>query len=114
MYFIIGIIILAIAIISLQCARRRSKKLKIQRIREAFGTIPGKKFSEKDLRYLMDSEDVNYDVDDITWNDLNMDEVYSRINNCNSFIGEQVLYRDLHCTNPNKQKVEDREKFIER
>ncbi len=114
MYFIIGIIILTVTIILLQCARIRRKKVKMQRIRESFGAIPGKKFSEKNLRYLMDSEDVDYDIDDITWNDLNMDAVYSRINSCNSFIGEQVLYRDLHCTSPNKQKVEDREKFIER
>ncbi len=36
-------------------------------------------------------------VDDITWNDLDMDEVFFRINHTGSFIGEQVLYHQLHC-----------------
>jgi len=35
-------------------------------------------------------------VDDITWNDLEMDEVFLHINQAKSFIGEQVLYHRLH------------------
>ena len=29
-------------------------------------------------------------IDEITWNDLEMDKLFSRVNNCSSFIGEQV------------------------
>ena len=36
-------------------------------------------------------------IGDITWNDLDMDEVFFRINHTGSFIGEQVLYHKLHC-----------------
>lgn len=35
-------------------------------------------------------------IDEITWNDLEMDEVFWRVNNTKSFIGEQVLYHRLH------------------
>ena len=35
-------------------------------------------------------------IDAITWSDLEMDEVFYRINNTRSFVGEQVLYRQLH------------------
>lgn len=35
-------------------------------------------------------------VDDITWNDLEMNEVFLRVNHTNSFMGEQVLYHKLH------------------
>ncbi len=38
-------------------------------------------------------------VDDITWNDMDMDAVFLRINHTGSFIGEQVLYHRLHCIN---------------
>ena len=38
------------------------------------------------------------DIDDITWNDLDMDDVFFRINNTKSFIGEQLLYHRLHST----------------
>ena len=37
-------------------------------------------------------------VDEVTWNDLEMDDVFFRINNTKSYIGEQVLYHKLHCT----------------
>jgi len=40
-----------------------------------------------------------YAVDDVTWTDLEMDEVYLRINQTGSYIGEQVLYRMLRSGN---------------
>lgn len=42
-----------------------------------------------------EKEQRNY-IDAITWNDLEMDEVFLRINNTKSFLGEQVLYHRLH------------------
>lgn len=36
------------------------------------------------------------EIDDITWQDLEMDEVFWRLNNTRSFVGEQVLYHRLH------------------
>ena len=41
-------------------------------------------------------EDNTGTIDDITWNDLEMDEVFFHINRTKSFIGEQVLYHRLH------------------
>lgn len=35
-------------------------------------------------------------IDDITWDDLEMDQVFLRINHTNCFIGEQKLYQRLH------------------
>lgn len=35
-------------------------------------------------------------IDDITWQDLEMDEVFWRLNNTKSFVGEQELYHRLH------------------
>ena len=40
-------------------------------------------------------------VDEVTWNDLEMDEVFLRINHTRSYIGEQVLYRSLHAVGEN-------------
>lgn len=34
-------------------------------------------------------------IDEVTWNDLNMDDVYYKLNHTRSFIGEQVLYKEL-------------------
>lgn len=45
-------------------------------------------------------------IDDITWNDLEMDHIFCRINNCNSFAGEQLLYHRLHCLAKNSSILE--------
>ena len=37
------------------------------------------------------SDTDNWQVDEITWNDLEMDEVFLRINHTNSFIGEHFI-----------------------
>ena len=38
-----------------------------------------------------------YAVDDITWNDLNMDKLYQRVNYAHSSCGEEYLYYRLRC-----------------
>ena len=37
----------------------------------------------------------DYSIDDVTWSDLEMDEIFLRINHTQSYIGEQVLYELL-------------------
>lgn len=37
----------------------------------------------------------DYSIDDVTWSDLEMDEIFLRINHTQSYIGEQVLYEIL-------------------
>ena len=34
-------------------------------------------------------------IDEVTWNDLNMDDMYFKLNHTRSFVGEQVLYKEL-------------------
>lgn len=34
-------------------------------------------------------------IDEVTWNDLNMDDMYLMLNHTRSFVGEQVLYKEL-------------------
>lgn len=45
-------------------------------------------------------------IDDITWNDLGMDEVFKRINNTNSSIGREFLYRMLREPDADKENLE--------
>lgn len=37
-------------------------------------------------------------IDDVTWFDLEMDQIYCEINHCKSFAGDQILYSKLHMT----------------
>lgn len=52
-------------------------------------------------------------IDDITWFDLEMDQIYCEINNCKSFAGEQILYSRLHMTGHQEKEVSDFQKKIE-
>lgn len=50
-------------------------------------------------------------VDDVTWNDLNMDAIFAEINHTHSYIGEQVLYNNLHELRK-QEEIEEYEKEI--
>ena len=53
-------------------------------------------------------------IDDITWDDLEMDDVFLRINHTDSFAGEQILYHKLHDVSAagNQEKFEKRQQFL--
>lgn len=51
-------------------------------------------------------------VDEITWNDLEMDEVYCKINNCKSFAGDQILFSTLHMTSDNNEAFRKKVDFF--
>lgn len=70
-------------------------------IRNNFGAIP--KQTDLPMEQIQlyweefgDRLDENETIDEITWNDLEMDIIFGRINNCVSFAGEQVLFDRLH------------------
>lgn len=52
-------------------------------------------------------------LDDITWNDLSMDEVFKKINNTQCSAGQDMLYDILRKPLYSKEKLEKRDKLIE-
>lgn len=90
---------------SVQVLMLIEKALHKKKVRVAIKEAYGKKPAERKL----DFEKIGYHwddmirrvpeeerIDDITWNDLEMQEVYKRINGCRSFAGDQVLFSRLH------------------
>lgn len=77
----------------------RKKKL-ITDLRTNYGKIPDVDYFDGDMNeikayytYRVSKGFVPlYHVDDISWNDLSMDEVFQRLNASKSTAGEQVLY----------------------
>ena len=51
-------------------------------------------------------------VDDITWTDLNMDEVFKKINNTQSTVGQEKLYDMLRRSLYDDDKLKNRDKLI--
>lgn len=94
---IIGLALAALILSSIMKSVRIAKKIKT-RIDETWGKEPEKAKPEK-LKtiavYYNDKVELEpglHRIDSITWNDLDMDRVFMRINNTGSTIGEEYLY----------------------
>lgn len=118
-YFIfLAVIAAAVLIIFLNAEREYKKKEQnlYQSLKNHYGKpqkkeyFPGKmdiikKYFE---RFQEDSQ-----IDDITWNDLNLDEVYKRINYTHCSAGEEYLYYLLRVPVFNESELDYRENLIE-
>ena len=117
--YIIGAIVATFTVIAVVMLVRsiHSQQKKLQRkISEQFGQVPDNSDLEFDSisrpwKYCTD-KDVYRTIDDITWNDLDMNEVFARINSCQSSLGEEYLYISLHM-HSNDEKLSTREALME-
>lgn len=90
------------------------KKQKRQEIRKSFGKKPEPKEKDtKKIRFFLENRGKEAQVDDITWKDLSMDEVFWRINNCASATGEQILYDTMHNTDSTEEELEELEESVQ-
>lgn len=96
----------ALALLYIQYRRNESRRrrLQIQRLKEQWGQVPDREYGEGDLvrirRYSQKFQGAEYVIDDITWNDLDLDDIFMLLNHTNSSVGEEVLYQVLRtpCT----------------
>lgn len=96
--------------------KRYVKQLKLD-LKENFGQKPNKKKTDLEkisLYWKTLSTHVPEDekVDDVTWVDLQMDKIFKRLNSCSSFVGEQVLYAQIHKLPKSTQAVVTFSKWI--
>ncbi len=98
--FIIILIFIGVAIVT-SIFSSKSKGSLLTRIRKSFGKKPY--YTDYELssiksywEYAKDTFSESSLIDEITWNDLDMDEVFKRINVCNTSVGEERLYQVLH------------------
>lgn len=93
-----------------------NKRMIIDRIKNEWGQVPEREYSsekmESLLSYYNSIKDELHDVDAITWNDLDMDEIYALMNNTQSSIGEEYLYALLHKPCFEAEELERRNRLI--
>ena len=92
--------ILFIFIVSIYDVKKTEKEIK-KNILDTFGKIPNENYIIQDRtaiywREIQDHLLKEEIIDEITWNDLDMDKIFNRINHTKSFAGEQLLYAELH------------------
>jgi predicted kinase len=95
--------------------RKKRNKSIFARLRDTYGLVPKKTKTElADIaaywEQIEDSVSETDKIDAVTWDDLEMDKVFHRLNSTNSFMGEQILYAKLHCTPKDKNHLIEMEK----
>lgn len=86
----------------------------IKHLYDDYGKQPDKEYKvERFLRIgsYFDKHPVDGQIDDITWNDLNMDEVFKRMNHTLSSTGEEYLYYTLRTPRLVKDELEHQEEL---
>lgn len=115
-YIIFGILVALTVITVIVVIAITSRRKLIVTIVENFGKIPKEpdcEFNSIENYHLLKikNNDEN-DIDNITWNDLDMNNVYERINVCLTSVGEEYLYSVMHEPKFTEDALVEREKLI--
>lgn len=77
----------------------RRRRAWTDRLTQAWGQVPDREYADGDMerirRYFEKLRGEEYTIDDITWNDLELDDIFMLLNHTNSSAGEEALYRLL-------------------
>ena len=118
MYIIVFGFIVIVAIYMYFLYRYREKQL-IRRLSKEFGKKPKNINEEFEMDYVKnfyeirkEHEETKESIDEITWNDLDMNSVFKRINYTNTTMGEAYLYYKLREVNYDKDKWNRIERLI--
>lgn len=116
LYIFIGI---TIVILSVVYYNMKSKGKFIKSLNETFGHKPKDYLEDFDMTFLKNhyeirkkNESSGESIDELTWNDLDMDAVFKRINYTRTSLGEAYLYYKLREISYNKDEWTNLEKLI--
>ncbi len=112
-----GFVVLFLIFVFVQGAlqSKKEKKKFIRSLYENYGTLPKKEYNPGTLERISNYFRRHHkegQIDDITWNDLSMDEVFKKVNYTYSSAGEEYLYYTLRTPIFNGEELDYREKQI--
>lgn len=88
-----------------------------QKLLKNWGDVPNEEFNSEKLAsmhaYYNSIKRENGDIDQITWNDLDMDQIFMTVNNTCSAAGEEYLFAMLHQPQFTEAPLKERARLIE-
>lgn len=94
---------------------RKSEKRFVRKLYSDYGILPQREYKPRQFEnishYYLKHRD-GFCIDDITWNDLNMDEIFKEMNHTYSAAGEEYLYYLLRKPCMEEGELLGREKII--
>ena len=116
LYIVLIAIVIGVIIYQLVTSERRTRQRFLGQIASSWGSVPNREYDYGELehisKYFQATKPEGYFVDDITWNDLDMDSVYSLVNNSRSSSGDDFLYRMLRTPLQNPEELDERRRVI--
>lgn len=116
---ILGYVVIAVVVLmffaynSYKYSRDREILIRAD-IRDAFGTKNSREYKIGEFEkirnyydYIKKNKGMDYYIDDITWNDVDMDGVFKQMNNTQSSVGEEYLYYMLRKGKNTKEELEE-------
>ncbi len=96
--------------------RKSEHKRFLKSIEESFGTFSDFEITEQKMgkikKYYLEHKEDNWTLDDITWNDCDMDNVFKQMNTTFSSAGEEYLYYMLRTPKMETTSLEEMERLI--
>ncbi len=111
------LVFLAAVVFYLMTANKRKRRRLLTKVRMAYGKLPERVYTDEEMKkiraYFEKVHDPNgYFVDDITWNDLDLDSIFIAMNHTFSSVGEEVLYDMLREPVFSNEVLDERERLI--
>ena len=94
--------------------RRKEKEFK-RKLRAEYGSLVQKEYTQErflNISHYFEKHKEGFYIDDITWNDLNMDQVFQQMNYTFSAAGEEYLYYTLRTPFMEEDSLQQREEII--
>lgn len=110
------VLVLALLMLKGYVDYKREEKRFIQRLYNEYGILPQKEYKAEqfgNISHYFLKHRHGFFLDDITWNDLNMDELFKEMNYTYSAAGEEYLYYLLRTPCMDGEELGKREKAIE-
>lgn len=109
-YFLITISLYIIGEVLYLIYRLFRKNKNLAFIHDNFGFVNNNDLSKDDLAFIkLQAKRKTSKIDDITWNDLQLDELYQKVNSCQSRCGDVILYQQLRNPLTNQADLDKRQ-----
>ena len=109
------VIFVAVVFVTMFQENKRRQREFFQKIKKGWGQIPDREYTwdklEQIAQYYRERKDDRFVIDDITWNDLDMDRVFMLLNQTVSSPGEDYLYYMLRTPEFQEEKLAEKEQL---
>ncbi len=117
--YIIGIIAIVLFLfIQFYTTQKKQRQRFFEKISREWGKVPEREYAFEEFEsithyYKNKIKEGDKHIDDITWNDLDMDQIFMQMNNTYSSAGEEYLYYVLRTPVFSTDVLKEREKLID-